>query len=152
MQRVLGADALRSIIDANAYMTLATADEHGNPWASPVWYATADYLEFVWVSVPEARHSRNLAQRSELAIVIFDSRQRPGTGEGVYMSARAERVPEPDVDRCLHIFTTASQAQGLFAWTRMNISPPARLRLYRAVAAEHFILSPGDERVPVVGV
>jgi predicted pyridoxine 5'-phosphate oxidase superfamily flavin-nucleotide-binding protein len=28
----------RSIIDSNRYMRLATADEHGSPWASPVWY------------------------------------------------------------------------------------------------------------------
>ncbi len=37
--------------------------------------------------------SRNLAVLPELAIVIFDSRQRPRTGEAaVYMSARAEQV------------------------------------------------------------
>ena len=29
----------RSIIDSNRYMTLATADEQGSPWASPVWYS-----------------------------------------------------------------------------------------------------------------
>lgn len=34
----LGAIA-RAIVDSNAYMTLATADETGRPWASPVWYA-----------------------------------------------------------------------------------------------------------------
>jgi hypothetical protein len=34
----LGAIA-RDIVDASAYMTLATADEAGQPWASPVWYA-----------------------------------------------------------------------------------------------------------------
>ena len=62
-------EAVQAIIDANSYMTLATADEHGRPWASPVWFATVDYLELVWVSSPEARHSRNLAVRPELAIV-----------------------------------------------------------------------------------
>jgi predicted pyridoxine 5'-phosphate oxidase superfamily flavin-nucleotide-binding protein len=29
----------REIIDAGRYMVLATADEHGVPWASPAWYA-----------------------------------------------------------------------------------------------------------------
>jgi hypothetical protein len=29
---------LRSVVDANRFMTLATADEHGTPWASPVWF------------------------------------------------------------------------------------------------------------------
>ena len=84
----------RSIVDSNRYMTLATADDHGSPWASPVWYAPVDYREFLWVSSPEARHSRNLAARAELAIVIFDSRQTTGRGEGLYVSARAEQLPE----------------------------------------------------------
>jgi nitroimidazol reductase NimA-like FMN-containing flavoprotein (pyridoxamine 5'-phosphate oxidase superfamily) len=143
-------DVVRSIVAANAYMTLATADEHGNPWASPVWYATADYREFIWVSAPQRRHSRNLAMRPALAIVIFDSHQSPGTGAAVYLAARAEQVPRPELDRCLRIFTTASQEQGLEAWTRANVEPPARLRLYHATATEHFILSPGEERLPVV--
>ena len=29
----------REIIDANQYLTLATADGDGRPWAAPVWYA-----------------------------------------------------------------------------------------------------------------
>ena len=39
----------RSILDSNRYMTLATADETGLPWVSPVWYAPARYREFFWV-------------------------------------------------------------------------------------------------------
>jgi nitroimidazol reductase NimA-like FMN-containing flavoprotein (pyridoxamine 5'-phosphate oxidase superfamily) len=68
----------RSIIDSNRYMTLGTADDGGVPWVSLVWYATEDYREFFWVSSPEARHSRNLEARPELAIVIFDSHQPGG--------------------------------------------------------------------------
>jgi nitroimidazol reductase NimA-like FMN-containing flavoprotein (pyridoxamine 5'-phosphate oxidase superfamily) len=141
--------AVRSIVEANTYMTLATADDHGSPWASPVWYATEDCREFVWVSAPEARHSQNLARRPDLAIVIFDSRQPPGTGEAVYLSARAELVPEPELERCLRVFAAESQRQGLAAWKRGDVEPPARLRLYHAVATEHFILSARDERVSV---
>jgi predicted pyridoxine 5'-phosphate oxidase superfamily flavin-nucleotide-binding protein len=38
-------DVARSIVDSNRYMTLATADESGRPWASPVWFAHAGYTE-----------------------------------------------------------------------------------------------------------
>lgn len=143
------AEAVRAIVDATAYMTLATADEHGTPWASPVWFATADYHEFVWASKPGARHSRNLGARPELALVVFDSRQRPGTGAGVYVTARAEQVPDAEVDRCLGIYAAASRAQGLAAWSRADVESPARHRLYHAQATEHFVLSQGDERIPV---
>jgi hypothetical protein len=51
--------------------------------------------------------------RPELAIVIFDSHQRPYTSEAVYVSARAGQVPDHDLDRCLDIFSTTSQRQRL---------------------------------------
>ncbi|HEU5477054.1 MAG TPA: pyridoxamine 5'-phosphate oxidase family protein [Gaiellaceae bacterium] len=145
----MSSDLLRSIVDKNPYMTLATADEEGTPWATPVWYATADYREFVWVSDPDARHSRNLAQRPELGIVIFDSQQRPATGEAVYLSALAELVPEGEIDRCLGLFSTVSRRQELPEWKRADVDPPARLRLYRATATAHYLLTGRDERIAV---
>jgi nitroimidazol reductase NimA-like FMN-containing flavoprotein (pyridoxamine 5'-phosphate oxidase superfamily) len=141
--------AVKAIVDANRYMTLATAAEDGTPWASPVWYASADYREFFWVSSPEARHSRNLSVRPELAIVIFDSGQAPGSAGAVYVSATAAQVPEPDLDRGLAVYSRVSQAQSLRAWNRSDVSPPAKHRLYRATAVEHFVLSSTDDRLPV---
>ena len=142
-------EIVQSIIERNAYMTLATADEPGMPWATPVWYATADCREFIWVSSPSARHSRNLSVRSDIAIVIFDSRQRPYTSEGLYISARAEQVTDHELDRCLEIFCDGSRRQGLPTWSREEVQPPARLRLYHAQAVEHYVLSSTDERIAV---
>jgi nitroimidazol reductase NimA-like FMN-containing flavoprotein (pyridoxamine 5'-phosphate oxidase superfamily) len=139
----------RSIIEANRYLTLATADQDGLPWASPVWFASADLQEFFWVSSPDARHSRNLTARPEVAVVIFDSGQPIGTGRAVYLSARAEQVPEPDVDRGIATFSVTSLAQGGSAWGRSDIQEPARHRLYRARAVETYVLSDTDERFPV---
>ena len=143
----LGALA-RSIIDSNRYMTLATADEQGSPWASPVWYSPVGYREFLWVSSPEARHSRNLAVRPQLAIVIFDSHEAGGW-KALYMSAVAEQLAEAEVDDAIHVFSRHGEAQGLRAWTREDIVPPARHRLYRATVSEHFVLDPHDQRIAV---
>jgi nitroimidazol reductase NimA-like FMN-containing flavoprotein (pyridoxamine 5'-phosphate oxidase superfamily) len=82
----------RSIVDANRYMTLATADESGLPWASPVWFAHAGYAEYYWVSTPDARHSQNLRARADLGVVIFDSGAAVGTGQAVYMEATAREL------------------------------------------------------------
>ncbi len=138
----LGAVA-RSIIDSNRFMTLATADADGVPWASPVWYAPVEHREFLWVSKPEARHSRNLATRPELAIVIFDSHE-PGGWKALYMTAVAEELA--DVDEGIQIFSRHGEAQGLRAWTRADVLSPARHRLYRATVSEHFVLDPHDQR------
>ena len=102
----------RDIIDSNAYMTLATADENGRPWASPVWYAAEGYAHFYWVSSPEARHSRNLAARPEVGVVIFDSQAPVGTGQGVYMSAIAEELAGTELDLGIGVFSRRSQAHG----------------------------------------
>jgi nitroimidazol reductase NimA-like FMN-containing flavoprotein (pyridoxamine 5'-phosphate oxidase superfamily) len=138
----------RAVIGANRYMTLGTADGDGLPWVSPVWFATEDYRDFYWVSSPAARHSRNLAARPEVSIVIFDSQVVPGSAEAVYMSAVAEQVAE-DLDDGLAIFNVRGEAQGLRPWTRDDVQPPSKHRLYRAVARELFVLDPRDERVPV---
>jgi uncharacterized protein YhbP (UPF0306 family) len=146
------ASIARTIIDSNDYMVLATADEGGRPWASPVWYAPEEYREFFWVSSPEARHSRNLAVRPELGIVIFDSTVAVGAGQGVYMSAVADELSGEDLDRGIEIFSRRSEQRGAGAWTRDQVVPPAHLRLYRAMVSEHSILDPAasrDERVVV---
>ena len=63
----------RALMDANLYVILGTADAQGTPWVSPVYFATADYAEIFWVSNPDTQHSRNLAARPQLSMVIFDS-------------------------------------------------------------------------------
>jgi nitroimidazol reductase NimA-like FMN-containing flavoprotein (pyridoxamine 5'-phosphate oxidase superfamily) len=135
---------VREIVDANRFMTLATADAQGIPWASPVWFAHRDYREFFWVSRPDARHSLNLAERPELAIVIFDSTVAPYEGEAVYMTATAEMTEDG-----LEVFNERGLAQGLREWTLADVTPPARFRLYRATAREQWTLGESDVRIAV---
>lgn len=142
------ADA-RRLIDAGVYMTLATADAEGRPWASPVWFAHEDHARFLWVSKPEARHSRNLAARREAAIVIFDSTPRQGAPEAVYVEAEAELLEDSEDERWIDLFTRRSEGLGWPAWTVEDVRPPAQLRLYLARATAHFVLGAGDERIEV---
>ncbi|HET8872916.1 MAG TPA: pyridoxamine 5'-phosphate oxidase family protein [Gaiellaceae bacterium] len=141
--------AARAIIDENRYMTLGTADTNGRPWVSPVWYAPEAYREFFWVSYPDARHSRNVAARPEIAIVIFDSRAPVGSGQGVFMSAVAEQVADSELERGIGFFSRRSQLQGARAWRHADVQPPAALRLYCARVSEHFVLDTGDRRISV---
>jgi uncharacterized protein YhbP (UPF0306 family) len=132
----------RAIIDANQYMTLATADAQGQPWASPVFYATADYTEFYWISAPETTHSRNLVQRPEISIVIFDSTAPEGAGQAVYLAAAAEQVPDDDLDRALAVYP--GEGGPAPRDNREQVQAPAPYRLYRATAYEWSILCPRD--------
>ena len=139
----------REIIDANRYMTMATADGDGRPWAAPVWYAHQGYTEFFWVSRPGARHSRNLAGRPEVGIVIFDSTVPEGEGQAVYVEALAGEVDGAGRERGIGIVSRRSEASGAGPWGVEDITGPAPFRLYRARAEQHFVLGAHDQRIAV---
>lgn len=131
----------RAIVDANLYMTLGTADRDGRPWAAPVYFAAARYREFYWMSDPEARHSRNLAERPELSIVIFDSTVPAYHGQAVYMTAMAEQLTGGDLERALQVYPGPPERGGSSVSADM-VQAPAAYRLYRATVSEHFVLCP----------
>lgn len=142
----------RTLLDTNSYMTLATADEAGLPWASPVWFATEDYRHLYWLSAPTARHSKNLAVRPELAIVVYDSTVEPNTGQAVYMTATAVQVPDAELEPGMSVYSRASVSSGLKEYGIDTVTGDARLRLYRATVTEHYILDPDasiDVRIAV---
>jgi uncharacterized protein YhbP (UPF0306 family) len=139
----------RGIVDANLYMTLATADGEGHPWASPVWYAHEDYREFLWVSRPDARHSRNLSERPEVGIVIFDSTVAVGGAEAVYVEAVAEELASAEREHGIELYSRRSEAAGAGRWGLADVTSPAPHRLYRARASAHFILAANDQRASV---
>jgi hypothetical protein len=142
------ATAAKAIIDANLYMVLGTADAAGEPWVSPVYFAPVGDRELLWVSKPDARHSRNIGVRHEVSIVVFDSSVPIGQGQGVYMSAVAHELTGDDVEPAIAAFSQRSLGHGGVPWTTDDVEPPARHRLYRATAIAHFILDEHDHRLP----
>ena len=143
---------VRDIIEACRYLVLATADASGRPWSSPVYFAHIDWAEFFWVSSPDATHSRNIAVRPEVGIVIFDSQVAIGAGQGVYMSAVAELLEDGETAWGIEAFSRRSVAHGGREWTSQDVRSGAGLRLYRAAAESHWILAKDgrpDHRIPV---
>jgi nitroimidazol reductase NimA-like FMN-containing flavoprotein (pyridoxamine 5'-phosphate oxidase superfamily) len=142
-----------AIIESNRYMVLGTADEAGLPWVTPVWYAQTDYRRFLWISAPERRHSRNVAARPHVSIVIFDSRVAVGSARAVYMAGVAEQLSDQDLETDAEIFGSATRAQGLTReWTVDDMRAPAPYRLYRATVSQHWVLDPNsspDDRAEV---
>jgi hypothetical protein len=107
-------------------MVLGTADEGGRPWVSPVYYAPSRCSELFWVSSPDAQHSRNLAGRPELSIVVFDSQAPVGEGQGVYMSAVAEQLTGADIERGIEMFSRVSVSHGAKPGRMRTCSRPRR--------------------------
>lgn len=142
-------DLARTIIDSNRYMALRTADPNGHPWVSPVWFASEDYLHFLWVSSPDARHLQNIARRPEIA--IFDSTVPVGA-QAAYMSRRAEELTPTGLERAIELFARLLEADVGGRWELDDVQPPSLFRVYRATVSEHYVLIPGGDPVLGTGV
>jgi general stress protein 26 len=82
------------ILKSIHYITIATVCEDGSPWNSPVSATLDTDFTFKWGSNPENVHSQNIRRDNRVFVVIFDSTAPEGTGEGVYMTGRAEELEE----------------------------------------------------------
>lgn len=146
---------VKEIIDSNMYMVLGTADESGQPWATPVYFACLNYKEFYWISSPEVRHSGNISVRPQISIVIFDSQVAVGKGQAVYMAAEAKELSGVDFDRGLDTYNgrfSNPADHGVRVIMAEDVRTPALYRLYRAIVSEHWILDPAghpDHRISV---
>jgi pyridoxine/pyridoxamine 5'-phosphate oxidase len=139
----------RRVLDANAYLTLATADADGRPWGTPVWFAERDAREFVWVSRTARRHSQHLMERPEVALTVFDSTTPVGEAEAVYVEAVAGVVPDDELADALAIFSAKAEASGLPRWEASRVTGDAPFRLYRAVATRVWVLDEDEQRIRV---
>lgn len=144
-------DTARTILDEIAYAVLATADADGRPWASPVWFATDGYSDLYWISRLDAQHSRNLAARPEVGLVVFDSRTTPAERQAVYLRATAGVVTDADeLARGVAVFSEESVRQGLEPLEVDAVGGDAPFRLFHARVQEHFVLADDrDVRLPV---
>jgi hypothetical protein len=138
---------VRAILDANLYVTVGTADALGRPWAAPVYFATADNVDFYWVSSPDATHSRNIATRPDVSLVVFDSQVPAYSGRAVYMAATAVEPTGVELERGVSIYP-GSPTRGAGRLTPEDVSPPAPYRLYRATVSEHSVLCPRETGRP----
>jgi nitroimidazol reductase NimA-like FMN-containing flavoprotein (pyridoxamine 5'-phosphate oxidase superfamily) len=137
----------RAIIDANLYLTLGTADLQGRPWTSPVCFAPAGAREFFWVSATDARHSRHLADRPEVSMVIFDSTVAPYHGRAVYAAGEARELSGSDLDHALRAYPRPD-GRGATPVTLEDVTGPAPYRLYRATVSDMWVLCPREPRQP----
>ena len=143
------AETAHRLIEQNTYLTLATGDADGRPWASPVWFAARGLSEFYWVSRIVRRHSRNIEARREVALVVFDSTAPVGRAEAVYVDAVAGQVADVDLAAALAVYSGRSVERGLAAWGASAVTGDAPHRLYVARATDVFVLDETEGRVSV---
>jgi len=148
-------DALaRRTLANNRFLVLGTVDPDGRARVSPVWFSLVDHRDVYWLSAPDSHHSRNIAERPEVSMVVFDSSLDPHTGQAVYLEATAQRVPDDELEvACAAAFEGVDDALS-FTPATLQDEP---FVLYRAVVTRTEIHVRGrefgdgtaDQRVPV---
>jgi uncharacterized protein YhbP (UPF0306 family) len=128
------------LLARNRYVVLATADEEGTPWVTPVWFAPQGLDRILWLSWPGSRHSRLIARRPEVALTVFDSSRPSEEAAAFYAVGVARECEEALLDAALAEYNGRSVAQGLAAFDREDVTEPARLRLYVAELDEAWVL------------
>ena len=95
-----------SLIFESSFMTLATTDGDGLPWVSPVEFVCDEDLSFYWVSVIDARHSRNVRASPRAALSIYDGAYVPLDGEAraLYGEGSVEEFHRSDLEEVLPSF------------------------------------------------
>ncbi|NEQ39329.1 MAG: pyridoxamine 5'-phosphate oxidase family protein [Okeania sp. SIO3I5] len=82
----------KQVLNKITYLTLATVDQEGNPWNSPVYSRFDEDYTFYWSSWIENQHSQNIINNGQVFAVVYDSTVLSGEGFGVYFQGIAEVI------------------------------------------------------------
>jgi general stress protein 26 len=83
---------IRTILDANLVGTLATVNEDGSPWATPV-HVFADDTAVYWFSQTGHQHSVNIERDPRVSLALWARTE--GT-LGAYISGTATKLSDED--------------------------------------------------------
>jgi uncharacterized protein YhbP (UPF0306 family) len=120
------------LIENLVHMVLATADADGKPWVSPVFFAHDQELNLYWVSDKKAKHSQNVRQRPEVAIVIF-GKAPSGEIEALYIDAVAHQLKRPEeLEKGILTFKKRQQSPKFTTNSAADVTGDACWRMYTA--------------------
>ncbi len=131
------------VLTANRYLVLGTADEDGQPWVSPVFFAPLDANRLCWVSSPDSRHSRNIAHRTAVAITVFDSTVDVGKAAAAYFDAHAAPATPDEVDAALDSLNSRLPRDKRLSGD--DLQPRGPLVVYRADLQRSYVLVRGGD-------
>ena len=134
----------KEIISRILYITIATCSKDGVPWNSPVYSAYDDHYNFYWASWVENKHSKNIAENEKVFFVIYDSTVPEGTGEGVYVQAKAEILTDvKEIEYTLSLLYTRKGADPQKRNPQEFLGDHPR-RVYKAVPEKVWMNAEGD--------
>ena len=100
------------LLNASTLCAIATVAPNGRAHINTAYFAWSATFDIVWLSAPEARHSRNIRVHPSVAVSVYDSTQKWGGS-----------------DRGIQVFGTARELSGRAAHGAERVYG-ARFRAY----------------------
>lgn len=91
-------NVIRVILAENLIGTLATLNDDGSPWATPL-HVFADDKAVYWFSKDTHQHSRNIEGDARVSLSLWSRAE--GT-KGVYISGNAVKLDDAETAKILH--------------------------------------------------
>jgi pyridoxine/pyridoxamine 5'-phosphate oxidase len=109
-------EAIKAILDANLVGTLATINEDGSPWATPV-HVIAGEEGVYWFSKDTHQHSLNVLRDPRVSLSLW---ARIEATKGGYIQGKAVRL---DSDAAERAFASVRKPDGTLPGVFENTSP-----------------------------
>lgn len=133
----------KEIIEQIQYVTIASVDENGMPWNAPVFTAYDEHYNFYWGTHKESQKARNIDRKPDVFLVIYNSTVPAGTGEGVYIQAKAAQVTEPkEIEQ---VFNILKSRHAESFWDFAAVSETGPIRLYKATPIKAWMNDDGHK-------
>jgi uncharacterized protein YhbP (UPF0306 family) len=83
----------RRLLNASTLCAISSVGPNGRAHVNTAYFAWSPAIEIVWLSAPEARHSRNIRSDPSVAIAVYDSAQKwGGSDRGIQLFGQAREV------------------------------------------------------------
>ncbi len=97
--------AAQTILDSVRYIAVATVNEDGQPWNTPVAAFHFDnQCSLYWASWQDNQHSKNIRANGRAFVVAYDSTPVGGPTNGVYMLGTAMELSDEETMHAALVF------------------------------------------------
>ena len=107
-------EEIKQILAVNLIGTLATLNEDGSPWATPL-HIFADDEALYWFSQPDHQHSVNVERDGRVSVALWSKQDGMA---GAYISGIATKLSAAETEKALEIVVaTIGAVPPVFAGT-----------------------------------
>jgi uncharacterized protein YhbP (UPF0306 family) len=144
------ANLTRRLLDESTLFALATVAPDGIAHVNTAYFAWSPTLELVWLSHPDARHSRNIRANATAAVAVYDSTQSWGRPDrGIQLSGTASEIEEAEAGDANELYARrfpGYRLEDLGAY-RSYVFLPQWVKLFdeRELGAGRFVIAVVDD-------